>query len=423
MRQVIFTALHRAAGATPGPITDEILDAAIAARAPESDELDWKSALPPSKGLSDTDFPKDVAAMANGGGGVIVYGVSESQKAPDKRVDVGDLSETHERSLRSAAITAISPPVFSLNVHRVGVEGQRAVVVEVPASVDAPHLIYKHEFFGAPLRNDADTVWMKERQIEAAYRARFDESRRASSALDALFSEMTTGRDTETRAWLISVAQPRTPRYRDRLTREDARKVFGSAQSHALVYAGSGGLHPIANVDRFNPRPGLRRWIAANTATGETSLWKEAWMSLHHDGAVSLAAAVGGHRLRSGNGHLGGHEVESSGIECSIADFMGLLRATALATHHSEYDLKVGIVSTGAEPMKIVQSDAWGDVFDGVSTPLHHYVPVEMTVDAGGPSVDYFWHVHDLAEDCINQGGISNVHMIRPPARDSDQPE
>ncbi|MFC5679104.1 helix-turn-helix domain-containing protein [Aeromicrobium endophyticum] len=54
-----FTALHRA----------------------ETNDLDWKSDLPPAKGLSQTDFPKDVAAMANSAGGLIVYGVRESQKA------------------------------------------------------------------------------------------------------------------------------------------------------------------------------------------------------------------------------------------------------------------------------------------------------------------------------------------------------
>lgn len=58
--------------------------------------------------------------MANSGGGVIIYGVTELQKAASGRVDVGDFDEAHERSLRSAAITAIIPPVFGLNVHRIG---------------------------------------------------------------------------------------------------------------------------------------------------------------------------------------------------------------------------------------------------------------------------------------------------------------
>jgi hypothetical protein len=76
-----FTALHRAVGAAPGPLTDDILDVAVAVGAVEANDLDWKSELQPAKGLPQTDFPKDVAAMANSGGGVIVFGVRESQKS------------------------------------------------------------------------------------------------------------------------------------------------------------------------------------------------------------------------------------------------------------------------------------------------------------------------------------------------------
>jgi hypothetical protein len=169
-----FTALHRALGLAPAPLSDELLDAAVTAGVVEANDLDWKSELPPAKGLPQTDFPKDVAAMANSGG-VIVFGVRESQKAATERVDAGELDEAYERSLRSAAITVISPPVFGLNVHRLGAEGNRAVVVEVPARIDGPHLIYRNDYFAAPVGNDSDTVWMKERQIEAMYRARFEE--------------------------------------------------------------------------------------------------------------------------------------------------------------------------------------------------------------------------------------------------------
>lgn len=414
-----FTELHRALGVAPGPLTDELLNDAVAAGVVETDGLDWKSELPAAKGIPQTDFPKDVAAMANSGGGVIVYGVREAQKAATERVDVGELDEAHERSLRSAAITAITPPVFGLNVLRLGTEGNRAVVVEVPASVDGPHLIYKNHYFAAPVRNDSDTVWMKERQIEAMYRARFEERRHAREALDTLFSEAAAGRDTDTRSWLIAVARPRIPRFKDRLSREAAQEVLSKAEGLALVYAGRGGIHPLESVDRLNPRPGLRRWVAVNTATGESSIWKESWASIHDDGSVTLATAVGGHRAR--DGYFEGWQVESSAIECAIADVMALIRTTAEATGNDEYDVRVGIAWTGGNPLMILTKDTQGFTYDGVSTPLHRYTPVETTVNASEPDLDYFWHVHDLAQDCVNQGGISNVLMIRPPDRDDEE--
>lgn len=286
-----FTELHRALGVAPGPLTDELLNSAIAARVVETEGLDWKSELPPAKGLPQTDFPKDVAAMANSGGGVIVYGVREEQKAAVERIDVGEFDEAYERSLRNAVITAISPPVFGLDIHRIGAEGSRAVVVEVPASLDGPHLIYKNDYFAAPVRNDSDTVWMKERQIEAMYRARFEERRHATEILNVLSSEAAAGRDTDTRAWLIAVAHPRVPRFRDRLSRESARDVLSKAADLALVYAGRGGIHPLESVERLNPRPGLHRWVAVNTAVSDRAVWKEAWASIHDGGSVTLATA------------------------------------------------------------------------------------------------------------------------------------
>jgi len=413
-----FTALHRAAGAGPGPLTEALLDAAVAVGAVETGDLDWKSELPPAKGLPQTDFPKDVAAMANSGGGVIVFGVRESQKAATERVDVGEFDEAYERTLRSTAITAISPPVFGLNVYRLGDGAKRAVVVEVPASIDGPHLIYRNDYFGAPIRNDSDTVWMKERQIEAMYRARFDERRHATEALDNLFTETASGRDTDKRAWLIAAAHPRVPRFRDRLTRDQAREVLSKTEGLALTYAGRGGIHPLESVDRHNPRPGLRRWVAVNTATGDRSTWKEAWLSIHHDGSVTLATAVGGHRMSS-DGYFEGSQIQSAAIECAVADFMGLIRATAEATGNDEYDLRVGIDWTGSEPLMILTTDNHGFAYDGVSTPLRHYTAVEATVNAVEPALDFYWHVRDLAQDCINQGGVSNVRMIQPPDRDS----
>jgi hypothetical protein len=79
-----FTALHRLLGRPPGPLIDNIIDEAVNHGIAETDDLDWKSSLPPSSNLPQTDFPKDIAAVANSGGGVIVYGVtSKGSKQPD----------------------------------------------------------------------------------------------------------------------------------------------------------------------------------------------------------------------------------------------------------------------------------------------------------------------------------------------------
>jgi len=134
---------------------------------------------------------------------------------------------------------------------------------------------------------------------------------------------------------------------------------------------------------------------------------------------VTLAAAVGGHRLSS-DGYFEGWQVESSAIECVIADFMALTRATAEATDNDEYDLRVAVDWSGRQPLMILTKDNFGFTYEELSTPIHSYTPVEATVNASEPDLDFYWHVHDLAQDCVNQGGVSNVLMIQPPSRDHE---
>jgi Putative DNA-binding domain len=412
---MLFTPLHRLLGEAPGPITNEMIDAAVAVHLAETDDLDWKGELPPTKGLSEHDFVKDVAAMANSGGGVLVYGVAEVQKAANARKDVGKLSERHESTLRSVAITAISPPVFGLTFHPVGDDGGRAVIVVVPASVDAPHLLYRGEYFGAPVRNNADTVWMKERQIEAAYRARLDERRHSAEALDALYDEAAINWTDSKCAWLVAAAHPQIPAASNKSTRDTARAIFAAAKQNTLLYAGSGGIHPIESITHHNPRPGLRRWVAANSALSDQTKWRSSWAAVHHDGSVTLATSIGGQRTRSIE--VGPYLVNSTGIETAVSDFMGIVRATSAALDLSAYDVRVGIVS-GDNHVRIFTEDASGRPDLNRSTPLARFMPVIRAVIADASPLDFYWQVHDLAEDCVNQGGTSEVQMISPPPRE-----
>lgn len=414
-----FTPLHRSLGLAPSELTDDILDQAVAAGVTETDDLDWKSEPPPTKNLADGDVPKDIAAMANSGGGMIVYGVTEAQKAATGRKDTGDFTENHERTYRRVAVTAITPPVFGLQVHRLGTD-VRAVAVVVPASVDGPHLIFRGEYFGAPVRNHADTEWMKERQIEAMYRARFDEQRRSNEAIDALYAEAAAGRDTANRAWLVAVAHPRVPGALVRPTREDAQAILKQAEPITLSYSTNNGVHPLESVDRLNPRPGLRRWVAPNTASGEGSRWREAWASVHHDGSVTLACAVGGHRGSDG-GNFGGGEVEGRAIEAAVADFAALVRAAAAALHHGEYDVCVGVEWTGEQPLTVLTVDGHGYTFNGVSTPLSSYTLVRLTINAAATDAEFHRQVYELAQDCVNQGGITYLHVIKQPPSEPEE--
>lgn len=414
-----FTPLHRALGRQPSDLTNELLDEAVTQGVAETDDLDWKKAFPTTK-LAHSDVPKDIAAMANRGGGMIIYGVDEDQRKATERVTVTDFGENEERTYRSVAVTAITPPVFGLDIRRLGGD-PAAVAVIVPASVDGPHLIYKNDYFGAPIRNDADTVWMKERQIEAMYKARFDERRRSDEAMEALYTETVAGRDTDKRAWLIAVARPRIPGVLKRMSVEDALEVRERAGRLALTYSEREGAHPLEHLTHSSPRTGLRRWVLPNTAGGSSS-WREAWAEMHFDGSVALAAALGGHRSGVRGETLKGNEVESRGIECAVVDFLSLVRAVGEKRGHGEYEVRVGIEITADTHLKVYPYDPfYQGVLDSPSAQMASYTPVLSSVNAAASDEDFHRQLFQVAEDCVNQGGVSHLVVIHPAPESDDE--
>lgn len=176
-------------------------------------------------------------------------------------------------------------------------------------------------------------------------------------------------------------------------------------------YTNHVGIHPLQSVWRDEPRPGLRRWIAPNTAENVTG-WKEAWAALHHNGAVTIAAAVGGHPGIRGD--LPGSYVDSATIECAVADFMSLIRAAEDHFGSREYEAQVGIEWTTGAPLIIQMTDQMGLPFLDNSLALSQYSPVTTTVLVSGDDADYLdEQIRALAEDCINQGGLTVLRAIR----------
>lgn len=404
---MLFTALHRVLGHEPGPLTDDHLNEAVAAGVAEADDLDWKQELPPEQDLARSDVVKDIAAFANSGGGLICFGMKEAQGRAVQRIDVGEVSETYERTLRRVAVSGVQPPIFNLGLYRFGSRTGRALALVVSASLDVPHLIYRNEYFGAPLRNHADTEWMREPQLERLYRLRLDERRNAGAALAGLYDEALAGRPVREQAWFIAVARPRLPLTpARRVSRDEARAIFQRADPAAFPRR---SRHLLDDVDLTNPRPGLRRWIAANTAVEES--WAAAGASVHDDGSVTIAAAIGGHRRETGT--LPGNRFDSARAEAGVADLMGLVRAAS--AHHGtrDYEAQVGIEWLGTEPLVMHAVDTIGLIRNGSS--LARFTPVTVSIRTDVDDATFLDQVADLATDVINQGGLQSLRVIKRP--------
>ena len=70
--------VHRYLGIAARPLTYEDIETAFESGLGEERDLDWKARLPLDQdGRVDDEFAKDVTAMANTDGGVLIYGVHE----------------------------------------------------------------------------------------------------------------------------------------------------------------------------------------------------------------------------------------------------------------------------------------------------------------------------------------------------------
>lgn len=398
-----YTPIHRLLGAPPGLLTSDLLNEAVAAGLAETRDLDWKRSLPEAPGSS--DFPKDIAAMANTGGGMIVYGVIESNKLATDRFDVGDVSEAQERTLRAVAGARISPPVLNLRIERIGSEDElpRALVVIVPPSPSAPHLVSVNQGFSAPVRNDADTFWMGEPELAAAYRTRFDEERDAELELSRLYDWARRRALHDERAWLVAVARPKVqPPRTDRLSGREARDIVQAGQL-AASHIRRPRLSVFDLLDLGSPRPGLRRQVF-RTFNGGAG-YRDARMSLHDRGSVTLDMAIGG--APTGSVEEPGTKVNAAHLEGAIVDFVCVVKAAA--EHHGwgDFDIDVGVEWDGSDPLHIVARDAYGFEEPDWSTPLQVFEHVRSSLRFEGDDSALELQTRELALDAINQAGLA----------------
>lgn len=412
-----FTPLHRALGVSAGPITFEMLEQAIEIGVPENEELDWKRGLPPAEKFKDSDIVKDIAAMANSGGGMIVFGIAEKDKAATGWGSAPCvINEAYERTIRQAAWSKISPPVLNLTTGNVdGPDGKTAAWLMIPPSDEYPHLDFDAGRFRAPVRNGPDTYFMSERQIEAAYRARFDSRLRSEQALGDLYSRTAQGHSTDTFAWIFAVAKPTVSTRSDRLTLKQVLKVCFGAEKKLHELTDEEDAYFFAGVDRHNPRPGYRSWRFLNRMDGEHAI-HETWVTVHDDGSVGLAAVVGGGyqgATRERRHTWAGHQIRPNRLEEVVAAFACLVRETARETNQDAYEIHINLAWTGEESPQLLELQ-WPFRFFTEGHEFESFVPVARSINALSDDEDFGATARELALDCINQGGSSDLTWFKP---------
>jgi len=145
------------------------------------------------------------------------------------------------------------------------------------------------------------------------------------------------------------------------------------------------------------------------SATG----WQSATSSIHLDGSVTLVAAVGAHRSQSG--WYEGWRINSRVVEAAVADLMGMIRVVGRAIGAVDYEVRVGIEWTGGRPLTFYyQAQRINLDTEAGMTPIHRFTPVEATVEVRDLDDEgYLQQVRLIAEDEINQGGVTDLQLIK----------
>lgn len=162
-----------------------------------------------------------------------------------------------------------------------------------------PHMIGKDRATGWPLRDGTQTRWMREHDIERAYRDRFDRRRADEVALAALVEHAADQVDLEQGRWLVGVARPSAP-IPSTVASPSAETARGILSSAAARYSEfrpdveerlSASAIGALEQGLLNPRVGLRRWVF-RTAQGPADRSRWAYAELLHDGSIVLAGVL-----------------------------------------------------------------------------------------------------------------------------------
>lgn len=299
-----WTPLHAALGDIGSTLDFSLIQRAVDEGIEENSNLDWKS-VPPltatdaaGRQAQGIELAKDIAALANSGGGMIVYGVQEQDgdtSAAGLIKTFKSFGETDLRNIRQVANNLIYPPVTGLDLMFLTAEGnsdEGVLVALISPSADSPHLLYQkgnHEWFQAPWRDGSNTRRMAERQLADAYRQREQRRQRQEQDFAKIYSDTVKSVGGTNPGigptWIIGVAVPLQPRLDERRLNAISARRFLHA-SHQ--YFKQKGFSPLSELLENDTRVGLRKFIFASSRTSGPGKI-QARIELHGNGSFALA--------------------------------------------------------------------------------------------------------------------------------------
>lgn len=420
----MFTPIHQALGLEPGKISIELIERAVEEGVQETASLDWKAEYYDSRRPGwDDEAAKDIAAMANSGGGWIVFGVAEEKEtsAASKLKPIRWNSDEHQRILRTA-YAHIGPPVLGLEFFPLPKDDGHIVMMRVPDSREAPHFARKgNDAFIAPRRNGPHTAFMSDREIERGFRERFQHRDDDERQLQSLYEQTGRAFDPTQGVCMVLAAIPREPvAGLPGLSEAEAQRFTNPQLCPELIYSNAWAL---LKWEGGRLRKGLRQWIVREYDS--TRFPSRRFLS--DDGTVASSYRLGIASERSEQSHyfpLGQpNHCMSAHVESAVIDFVSLLRTYAAQRQvNGGYRIRAGLVGASGEPIYIRTTEGGTNFLlpEEYAEPISMFQPVTVEFDPLAAPLEMLPHVNDLARDLINQGGVQFLKIMAEP-KDHEQ--
>lgn len=420
---MVFSPIHRALGLPSGEFSLPLIEQAIKSGVEESVDLDWKQQLyDPRKPKWDEEAAKDIAAMANSGGGWIVFGVAEDgeRNAASELTPVPWSADIQQRILR-VAYAKIGPPVLGLEFHALATESGNVVAMRVPDSPDAPHFARKgDDAFIAPRRNGPHTVFMSDREIERGIRERFQYADDQERNLQEKFVRASQALTPGDGVFIAIAALPLQPTMHAKSpTQETIYQLTTRQPIPELVF----GQNQPRTWERGQVKIGMRQWIV-RSYPDERAQYRT---YLYDDSTVLAAYRLG--NLSDGEGAKPYYPVGlpnhcmSRDVESAVISFITLLRGHAEERQaNGGFRIRAGLVGASDEPICIRTTEGRTNLLlsEEYAEPISMFQPVTVEFDPLAAPLEMLPHVNDLARDLINQGGVQFLKIMAEP-KDHEQ--
>jgi hypothetical protein len=266
----------------------------------EAADLDFKQALYGKGDPNKQELCKDIAAMRNDRGGVIVLGVKDRDGVAVDSPGVA-LSEGEERRMLQI-VAAGTAPHAAFQIQRIdgATKGHGYYLLVAPPSPYRPHGVIVDEGFRYPRRDGPTTRYLSEVEVSDLYRSRFFGESDQRERLERVAHGASNAIDHSQGAWLVLAAVPNDAgalpmSFTERTAleewlREPAQRndPLGSFRESAAVVGVAGRCYTVTHVGDY---ASAARWEYAEChADGAVST--AYWVAAAEDGAQPALVAA-----------------------------------------------------------------------------------------------------------------------------------